>query len=151
MNLAPGTTPGYGGLAMAAHVESISVRYAETDKMGVAHHSSYLLWFEIGRTGLLRAAGFSYRELEKSGVMLPVVEYHARFFRGAHYDDSLSIETTVSEVRSRMVAFAYRVLRDEELLAEGFTRHVSVDEGNRPCRLPDGLPAALAGFADGTV
>src|SRR5512147_1090616 len=65
------------------HRELISVRYAETDRMGVAHHSSYLLWFEIGRTGLLREAGHGYRGLEADGVMLPVVEYGCRFLKSA--------------------------------------------------------------------
>ena len=76
-----------------AHLESVSVRYAETDRMGVAHHSSYLLWFEIGRTGLLREAGHAYRDLEDSGVRLPVLEYGCRFLKSADYDDALRIET----------------------------------------------------------
>jgi acyl-CoA thioester hydrolase len=131
---------------MASHIESIAVRYAETDKMGVAHHSSYLLWFELGRTGLLRAAGYSYRDLEAGGAMLPVVEYGARFHRGAQYDDVLSIETTVMEIRSRTVSFAYRVVRGEDVIADGFTRHVCVDAKNRPRRFPDGVAEAVAAY-----
>src|SRR5262245_12003417 len=111
---------------MRAHVETISVRYAETDRMGVAHHSSYLLWFEIGRTGLLRAAGHAYRELESRGILLPVVEYGARFMQSADYDDVLRIETTVREMRSRVVTFDYRAVRNGEAIADGFTRHVCV-------------------------
>jgi acyl-CoA thioester hydrolase len=131
---------------MAPHIESIAVRYAETDKMGVAHHSSYLLWFELGRTGLLRAAGFSYRDLEAGGAMLPVLEYGARFYRGASYDDVLSIETTVTVIRSRTISFAYRVLRGTEVIADGFTRHVCVDADNRPRRFPDGVVEAVAAY-----
>jgi len=131
---------------MRAHVETISVRYAETDRMGVAHHSSYLLWFEIGRTGLLREAGHTYRELETSGVLLPVVEYGARFMKGADYDDVLAIETTVREIKSRVVTFDYRVRRDGEVIAEGFTRHVCADGELHTRRFPDQLVAAMAPF-----
>ena len=60
--------------------------------MGVAHHSSYLLWFEIARTGLLREAGHAYRDLESDGVRLPVVEYGCKFMKSADYDDALRIE-----------------------------------------------------------
>ena len=131
---------------MRIHREHVSVRYAETDRMGVAHHSSYLLWFELGRTGLLREAGFAYRDLEASGYRLPVLEYGCTFHRGADYDDRLVIETSVRALRSRTVAFAYRTLRDDELLAEGFTRHLCVDGSNHPRRLSDEVRRAVAEF-----
>ena len=131
---------------MRTHVETISVRYAETDRMGVAHHSNYLLWFEIGRTGLLRESGHTYRELESSGILLPVVEYGARFMKGADYDDVLAIETTVREIKSRVVTFDYRVRRDGEVIAEGFTRHVCADGELKTRRFPDQLVAAMAPF-----
>lgn len=131
---------------MQVHHESVSVRYAETDRMGVAHHSSYLLWFEMGRTGLLREAGHPYRDLEASGVMLPVIEYSCRFLRGAEYDDRLVIETAVTELRSRVVAFRYRTLRDGVLLAEGFTRHACVDAANHSRRIPDELREAVSRY-----
>lgn len=131
---------------MRVHVETISVRYAETDRMGVAHHSSYLLWFEIGRTGLLREAGHAYRDLESRGILLPVVEYGARFIKGADYDDVLRIETTVREIKSRVVTFDYRAVRDGEAIADGFTRHVCVDAERRARRFPDELVEAIAPF-----
>ncbi len=134
---------------MDVHLEAIVVRYAETDKMGVAHHSSYLLWFEMGRTGLLRAAGYAYRDLESGGVMLPVVEYGARFMKGVHYDDTLAIETVVRDIRSRAVTFGYRVLRGEEMMADGFTIHVCVDAENRPRRFPEGVLEAVARYRAG--
>ena len=131
---------------MRTHVETISVRYAETDRMGVAHHSSYLLWFEIGRTGLLRAAGHPYKELETSGVLLPVIEYGARFMLGADYADVLAIETTVREIRSRIVTFDYVARRGAEIVATGFTRHACMDESKRARRFPDYLIAAIEPF-----
>jgi acyl-CoA thioester hydrolase len=131
---------------MRTHVEMVRVRYGETDKMGVAHHSSYLLWFELGRTGLLREAGHSYRGLEAEGVMLPVVEYGATFHKGAHYDDELAIETTIREMRSRVITFDYKVRRDDDVISHGFTRHVWVDANNRPRRLPDTVIEAITPF-----
>ncbi|MDH4037051.1 MAG: acyl-CoA thioesterase [Candidatus Krumholzibacteria bacterium] len=133
-------------MVMRTHVEMVRVRYGETDKMGVAHHSSYLLWFELGRTGLLRAAGHSYRGLEAEGVMLPVVEYGATFLKGAHYDDELAIETKIREMKSRVITFDYRVRRGEEIISRGFTRHVWVDTNSRPRRLPDGVTEAITPF-----
>lgn len=126
-----------------AHFESISVRYAETDRMGVAHHSSYLLWFELARTGLLRAAGHAYRDLESRGVRLPVVEYGCKFLKSADYDDALRIETRVRELRSRSVIFDYIVRRGDDLLAEGFTYHVCVDANQKARRFPDEVLAAM--------
>ncbi len=131
---------------MRIHREHVAVRYAETDRMGVAHHSSFLLWFELGRTGLLRETGYAYRDLEASGCLLPVLEYGCTFHRGADYDDGLVIETSVRVLRSRMVVFAYRTLRGDELLAEGFTRHLCVDRSNHPRRLPDEVRRAVAEF-----
>jgi acyl-CoA thioester hydrolase len=131
---------------MRRHTTEIRVRYGETDKMGVAHHSSYLLWFELGRTGLLRDVGFAYRDLEAAGMMLPVMEYNCRFFRGAEYDDPVVVETTVTELRSRTVTFRYRVSRGDQLLVEGWTRHLCVTDENRPRRIPSEVIDAMTPF-----
>jgi acyl-CoA thioester hydrolase len=132
------------------HHESVSVRYAETDRMGVAHHSSYLLWFEIARTGLLREAGHAYRELESKGVRLPVVEYGCKFLKSTDYDDALVIETTVHDLRSRTITFNYVVRREGETLAEGFTFHVCVDGNQKPRRFPDDVLNDVAAFVAGS-
>jgi acyl-CoA thioester hydrolase len=128
------------------HHESVSVRYAETDRMGVAHHSSYLLWFELARTGLLREAGHAYRDLEHKGVRLPVLEYGCKFLRSADYDDALRIETRIRELRSRTITFEYVVRRGAETIAEGFTHHVCVDGNQKPRRFPDDVLKAIAAF-----
>jgi acyl-CoA thioester hydrolase len=130
------------------HEELVSVRYAETDRMGVAHHSSYLLWFELARTGLLREAGHAYRDLESTGVRLPVIEYGCKFLKSADYDDALRIETRVKELRSRTVTFAYTVRRGQDVLAEGFTHHVCVDGNQRPRRFPDDVLRAMEAYTD---
>ena len=124
----------------------ISVRYGETDKMGVAHHTSYLLWFEIGRTGLLRESGRSYRELEESGLLLPVLECHVGFQIGAEYDDLVRIETAVARLRSRTVTFTYRAVRGDEVLATGWTRHLCVGTDNQYRRIPADILEALAAY-----
>ena len=134
---------------MKTHCTEINVRYGETDKMGVAHHSSYLLWFELGRTGLLRDAGYAYRDLEAGGHMLPVLEYQCRFFRGAEYDDLVRIETIITELKSRTVTFQYRALRGEEMLVEGWTRHLCVNGNNTPRRIPGEVIEAMVPFVDG--
>jgi len=131
---------------MKRFTTEISVRYGETDKMGIAHHTSYLLWFEIGRTGLLRESGRSYRELEESGLLLPVLECNVSFQVGAEYDDLVRIETAVARLRSRTVTFTYRAARGEEVLATGRTRHLCVDKENQYRRLPADILEALAGY-----
>ena len=82
--------------------ESVShtfrVRYAETDAMGIAHHSSYVVWMEAGRTEFMRAHGFTYRELEEMGVLLPVLELNVRYMRAAVYDDELRVSTWLDEL-----------------------------------------------------
>ena len=115
--------------------------------MGVAHHASYLLWFELARTGLLRAAGHAYRDLETNNVRLPVLEYGCKFLKSADYDDALRIETSIRELRSRTVTFVYLVHRGEELIAEAFTHHVCVDDEFKPRRFPDDVLAAMRAYA----
>jgi len=132
-----------------SHTEIVSVRYAETDRMGVAHHASYLLWFELARTGLLREAGHAYRDLESNGVRLPVIEYGCRFLKSADYDDAIHIETRVRDLRSRTITFDYIARRGDEILAEGFTHHVCVDGDHRPRRFPDAVSKDLAAFVSG--
>lgn len=129
----------------------VRVRYAETDQMGVAYHGGYFAWFEVGRTDLLRGSGLTYRELERQGLRLPVIETQARFLKPARYDDVLQIETRVTEVGGVRVSFAYEVYREGTLgpLATAATVHAAVDAAGRPRRLPDDLrrwlqPAATA-------
>jgi acyl-CoA thioester hydrolase len=130
----------------AASVSRLRVRYAETDQMGVAWHGNYFAWFEVGRTDLLRGRGLSYRELEATGVRLPVLEARASYHRPARYDDVLEIHTRVESRTGARLAFAYEVRREgtAELLAEGFTNHVAVDDRGRPRRLPAALRELLA-------
>jgi acyl-CoA thioester hydrolase len=119
-------------------VSRVRVRYAETDQMGVVYYANYFVWFEVGRTDLLRGAGWTYREMEADGVSLPVIEAHCDYKQAARYDDELEIRTAGSLLSPVRVAFTYEVVRpaDSLLVATGRTMHASIDRGGRPCRLP---------------
>ena len=124
---------------MTTHAIEQTVRYAETDRMKVVHHSTYLLWYEVGRTSLLEAAGFPYHELESSGTMFPVVEYTSRFVGSADYGDKVRIVVSVRSLRSRVVVFAYRIICRDKEIATGTTTHVAVDNNLKPHRMSDEL------------
>ena len=134
---------------MTVHAIEQAVRYVETDRMKVAHHSTYLSWFELGRTSLLEAAGFPYHELEASGTLFPVIEYSCRLTGSADYGDRVRIETTIESLRSRSVVFAYRTLNRGELIATGRTKHIAVDNDHKPHRIPNNLMAALKEYVSG--
>jgi acyl-CoA thioester hydrolase len=122
------------------------VRYAETDQMGVVYHANYFVWFEVGRTDLLRSSGWTYREMEADGLSLPVIEAHCDYKQPARYDDELEIRTEGALMSPVRVAFSYEIVRpaDEELLATGRTVHASLDRGGRPARLPDRVRGLFA-------
>jgi acyl-CoA thioester hydrolase len=107
--------------------------------MGVVYHANYLVWFEVGRTDLLRDAGWSYRDMEVEGYMLPVLEANCVYRQSARYDDELDVKTIGTLLSPIRIKFLYEVVRpsDEALLATGYTIHASIDRGGRPCRLPD--------------
>lgn len=118
----------------------VRVRYGETDQMGVVYHANYFLYFEMGRTELLRAAGLPYAELEKSGVFLVVVEAACRYRAGARYDETLDVLTRVDRIGKATVVFRYEVRgEDGRLCAEGHTELAAVDASKRPLRLPAGV------------
>lgn len=116
----------------------VRVRYAETDKMGVAYYANYLVWFEVARADLLRALGWTYREMEISGVSLPVIEAHCEYHRPARYDDELEIRASGRLLSPVRMEFTYEVRRIEDDLvsASGRTVHAALDNTGRPCRLP---------------
>jgi len=114
----------------------VVVRYAETDMMGVVYHGSYLPWFEVGRTHLLRQHGVVYRQLEAEGFFLPVLEVGVRYLRPARYDDTITIVTTLREKPVLRIRLDYEVRRGDELLATGQTTHAFIDRNGRPVRPP---------------
>jgi acyl-CoA thioester hydrolase len=129
----------------------VRVRYAETDQMGVVYYANYFVWFEIGRTDLLRAIGGTYRDLEASGIFLPVIEASCDYMEACHYDDELTIETTGRVLSPVRVEFTYAVLRARDGIraAIGRTVHAALNRAGRPTRLPADVRAALEGSASG--
>lgn len=115
----------------------VTVRYVETDMMGIVYHANYLPWFEIGRTHLFKEQGFSYRQLEEQGYRLPILEVSAKYRRPALYDDTLTIVTTLKEKPSLRIKLEYQVLRGDELLATGQTQNAFVDKQGVPIRPPE--------------
>ena len=129
------------------HETEIRVRYAETDKMGIVHHSNYLIWFEAGRSDLCRAKGFSYKEMEENdNALMVVAESYVRYKSPAYYEDVLSVRTRVAEIRSRSIRFIYEIVRpaDGVLLAEGETLHLVTDQSKRVRLIPDSYKELLS-------
>ena len=114
------------------------VRYGETDQMGVAYHAHYLVWCEIARTELMRQVGVRYRDLEARGFKLAVAEASLRYLKSARYDDLVRVTAWISDVGSRRVTFRYKVERPEDaaLLCTAETALISLDNANRPARMP---------------
>jgi acyl-CoA thioester hydrolase len=114
----------------------ITVRYAETDMMGIVYHGNYLPWFEVGRTTLLKECGLPYKELESQGYHLPVIELGVKFSRPARYDDTVTVITHLKERPTLRVRLDYEVRRGEELLVTGFTTHAFINKSGEPVRPP---------------
>ncbi|MCY6372019.1 acyl-CoA thioesterase [Clostridium ganghwense] len=114
---------------MYVNKSKIKVRYVETDKMGIVHHSNYYAWFEVGRGEFITESGMSYKEIEKQGIMLPLVESCCKYIEGAKYEDELIIETSIKEMNGAKIIFNYNVIResDNKLLAKGSTTHAFVN------------------------
>jgi acyl-CoA thioester hydrolase len=121
------------------------VRYKETDQMGIAHHSNYFVWFEIGRTDLCREVGIPYSEIERRGYLLVVSEISCRFRTPFLYDDEVVIRTSVGEIASRAMKFNYELYSaGDELSATGYSSHLWLDmKTRRPVRGDGGVVGAF--------
>jgi acyl-CoA thioester hydrolase len=123
---------------------TVRVRYAETDRMGIAYNSHYLTWFEVGRTELLREMEFTYRDMEHDGFLLPVIEAGIKYFKPALYDDILTIVTSFGRKPGSRVFLEYSIVRENnEIIASGFTEHAFTDTVLRPIRPPRELLSAF--------
>lgn len=119
----------------------VRVRYVECDPMGVAHHSAFPVWFELGRTELYRSQGFRYRDLEDDGALLAVVNLSVRYRAPARYDDELELETRLVRVSRARLDHVYELRRDGLVLAEGATTLACIDRAGHVRPLPDSLLA----------
>ena len=133
-------------MTVQSHTIPIVPRYAETDKAGVIHHSVYPVWFEMGRTELLRANGIAYKDLEQAGVLFVVARLCIKYRRPAMYDQELQLETHCSAVTAGKVEHSYRLTHssDGELLAEGETVLAHVDVEGKVRRIPEFMFPAKA-------
>src|SRR5215831_16739658 len=105
---------------MYSHSTRIRVRYAETDQMGVVHHSNYYVWMEVARVELCDAMGFRYRDMEeKHGVMLAVVETRCRYVGSARFDDEVEIVSRIEDANARFVRFGYEISVNGRAIASG--------------------------------
>jgi acyl-CoA thioester hydrolase len=121
---------------------TIRVRYAETDRMGLLHHANYLVYFEQGRTELLRSCGLSYRDLEDQGYLLVLTKLEVRYRWPARYDDLVTLRTTVVKTTAVRIDHRYEMFCGDRLLAEGTSTLACVDRTGRPQALPDNLRGA---------
>lgn len=143
------------------HLHPLRVRYEETDRMGVVFHANYATWFEVGRTELVRSAGFPYADIEQNGLLLPVVELNCRFAAPARYDDEVIVATRIADFAPSQIRFQSQVRKISdhsrpaetgftgitsaeelpgELLVSGGTRHVWINSDWKPVRLQKTMP-----------
>ena len=120
------------------HETRVVARYAETDQMGLVHHSVAIVWFEQARTELMAALGMPYGEMERQGHLMPVVEVGVRYRSGARFEDRIRVETRVTKVSGARIRFDYRAIHDGEdrLLYEGHTVLGCTDRDGRAVRIP---------------
>jgi acyl-CoA thioester hydrolase len=128
---------------------TLRVRYAETDAMGVVHHSQYVIWFEVGRSSFMRNSGASYAEIERAGHQFRIAEIGARYRAPACYDQVVAVRTWLSELHSRGLTFSYAIVRPaaggpgDQVLVTGFTKLICTDQAGQVHRLPAELRQAL--------
>ena len=121
------------------------VRYAETDQMGVAHHASYVIWMEEGRSQYMRSMGSSYENLERNGLYLAVSELNLRYIAPAHYGENVTVLTWIESLRSRTLTFGYQILNSatRALLVDGQVKLILIDAAGRVTRIPEAVVSVL--------
>lgn len=126
---------------MKTATTTVKVRYAETDQMGVVYHANYLVWFELGRSALLDHLGLDYVQLEKEGLVSPVIKVEASFLSPARYGEEVKIKTWVNSYDGLRVTYAYEVRVDERLCVTGSTVNICVRTENfKPISIRRSLP-----------
>jgi acyl-CoA thioester hydrolase len=118
-------------------IHQIRVIYGDTDQMGIVYYGNYMRFFEASRAASLRALGRSNRDLNDWNIALPVIEAHCNYRQPAHYEDLIDIYVDITEVRRASLIFTYELVRDDVVLADGYTRHAVVDsKTGRPRSMP---------------
>ncbi|HLR36638.1 MAG TPA: thioesterase family protein [Chitinophagaceae bacterium] len=136
---------------MYSSIVEMRVKYGETDSMGYLYYGNYALYYEVGRTELIRDLGFSYKELEEKGIMMPVVEYRSKYVRPALYDDILTIKTSLRDFpKGKKITFYTELFNEKkQRLNTGFVILVFVDKrSGKTTGLPPILKEKLTPFFD---
>lgn len=117
---------------------NVRVRYAETDQMGYVYYGNYAMYFEVARVEALRSAGFSYKQMEDDGIIMPVLELQTKFLKPGKYDELLTIKTTIPEMPGIRILFEYEVYTElSEPITKGWTTLTFLKkDSHRPCRPP---------------
>lgn len=120
----------------------ITVRYAETDQMGIVHHSNYPVWYEVGRTDFIKAIGMSYSDIEQKGFMLPLIELKSCYKGSARYEDELIVTTKIKQITYTRITFYYEVYNKNEnvLINYGETTHVWTTKELKPVNMKKKAP-----------
>jgi acyl-CoA thioester hydrolase len=123
----------------------VRVRFAETDAQGIAHHASFVVWLEVARVAHLEAYAGGYQAIRDRGLEALTTEVHVRYHQAVEFDDVLTVWARCTELRGARFRYEYRIVRGDELVAEGYTHHATVDRVTyRPTRVPDWLAEAIA-------
>ena len=126
----------------------IRIRYADTDQMGFVYYGNYPIFYEIGRVEAMRALGFSYKKLEESGIMMPVLESHSKYLIPARYDEVINLKTTITSLPKVKIHFTYEIFNEQDkLIHTAETTLAFIKKSNlRPCRVPNEITELLAPY-----
>jgi acyl-CoA thioester hydrolase len=122
---------------------SFSVRYAETDQMGIVHHSNYPIWFEVGRTEFIKNLGMSYSYIESKGILLPLLELKSKYIGYAKYEDKVVVRTSIKSYSKTKLCFCYEVFKQDDMsraITIGETLHVWTTDSLKPINLSKHFP-----------
>ena len=123
----------------------VRIRFAETDAQGIAHHASFLVWLEVARVAYLEQNAGGYQAIRARGIEALTTEAHLRYHRAAYFDETLTVAARCTDVRGARFTYEYRIERNGELVADGYTRHATVDRATyRPIRVPEWLAEAIS-------
>lgn len=133
------------GMSNMTHTTELIARYAETDQMGIIHHSVYPVWFEAARTELIKEIGISYSNCEKGGLMLPLIELKCKYIKPAYYEDVILVESSVTKATPVRLVIGYTAKNKENgsILATGHTTHVWTDTDRKPVNMKKKAPDIL--------
>lgn len=128
----------------------LTVRYAETDMMGIVHHSRYYPWFEQARTDFIKRSGLTYSEMENMGIMLPLTETQCKYLYGLKYEDEVLVTCRIDKLTVARIEFSYEVFRlpDMTKMSEGKTKHGFVGKDFKPINIKKSFPEIWSNLSE---